>query len=988
MLDDSLNTGADSRKRLDASEQKNLSDSLRTLVGWIRNDTLGGKLTRILGLFDKYFGDQSTQPWTDSAQRGVVLIGFVCSVKMSVYKEASDQRESDSLAASFFEKLDRELESVIPLVDARAREQLLESPYPLGSGDGSLANLCFTSELKQNGAKGAISLLARYYRSSTIPTSLWTEDLLRACKSELACLDRKAINAYTLGLAGVFFKNSPLVSRVDELFLGISKFTPFEKILHIYQRLQANNRIAKELKRVLLREILDGIEDLTGILFKSELEALRKADFFPPLSQDIVTWVHGISRSRKNSRSVKTSDVGDTRKVLNTALETLPNHKKHSSNPIPAIDKSHQPVSRKNPGVIRIAAEHSSLKGGFQSPVSKEMAKKLNELPQVDLPQYISEMVSAGIKAPDPTLLQNFPGILEGVELTRLLIIRNSLVSPKNMGSDPKLAALLTGLKKVAMEHLEGSLLTLPDKYSAREMVNVYLLCKQSGATERELGTIKAAIRKCLKLPEGKHRSGEDQLSMNGQRVWKWLFSDMPRDRGLLDDYFHARLDQIMSDVARDLSTNPGQGSVLDVVLKYARQLNRLETYHPGSELLGVGMWRLSHFTAAVRKELGNSHVLAKALTSSIREQLLTKEVKKDDAFPPSWRDFGRTSEIVSLCSQIESSIASEIHELDLERSSVLVVNLNVLARRGPDSFRNLLPQARETFMNHVWRMSDELLRSLPTETLVRIVQGLDACRHRDLAVLSILSQECVIREARLSAREFVTVAESFANLVAGDDTFWSSFASFVEKKWGSFLEERLLSTLWSFAVKAPEKVPVAFDTSFLPLMDYSFNHLRVTQTLIALGRYRPERTDPAYQQLAMINNPHKMSQAEKKLLGILPALLEVPKTAIFPQVNVGGFETDFVVDFGHRRLIIELDGDLHFLLGPDGNHPQGRDKFQDMVFKNLGYEVFHLPLGALYDRERGLECLRKLKEMAIKIAADVSAKHLGYLENLKVSRN
>jgi very-short-patch-repair endonuclease len=59
----------------------------------------------------------------------------------------------------------------------------------------------------------------------------------------------------------------------------------------------------------------------------------------------------------------------------------------------------------------------------------------------------------------------------------------------------------------------------------------------------------------------------------------------------------------------------------------------------------------------------------------------------------------------------------------------------------------------------------------------------------------------------------------------------------------------------------------------------------------------------------------------------------------------VGGFETDFILDFGHRRLIIELDGRGHVLSGPDGGILQGRDAFQDLVFKRLGYEVFHFSL-------------------------------------------
>jgi hypothetical protein len=102
----------------------------------------------------------------------------------------------------------------------------------------------------------------------------------------------------------------------------------------------------------------------------------------------------------------------------------------------------------------------------------------------------------------------------------------------------------------------------------------------------------------------------------------------------------------------------------------------------------------------------------------------------------------------------------------------------------------------------------------------------------------------------------------------------------------------------------------------------------------------------------------------------------------------VGGFETDFVVDFGHRRLIIELDGAAHFLTGPDGGMLQGRDEFQDIVFRRLGYEVIHVPFHSReqWQKNGGLDypMLQSLVAILKREALDPKTVPLVYLEPLK----
>lgn len=962
----------DAPERLTIIQQKTLVTSLRALIGWMKDDTLGGQLTRLSVLFEQYFGAQSTQPWANSAQRAVVLISFVCSVDKEIYKAAQAQRSVEPLVDPFFEKLEEALRRAIPLAGAQARAKLFGSCYPLGSGANSLAALCIDSEFNQKGTEGLVAFLAQDSRTD-ISTYSRTEDLLRAVNTELSRLDSKSVKAYANGLVRVFFEASPCAIRFTKLFLGLSRTVPLKTLVGLYCTIQGHEDANRELKQVLFSEILDAIGNLTGELFTKELRALRNVDAFPSLTVEAARPIENIAACRRRQHAVAQPDFEKARKLL-TASQITTKPFEHASPSEGGARESASPGGHiETPG----ASEHAPQDMGLLS--WKEMAKKFKELSHVDLAKYVTETVNAKMIASDSKPQENFSLILEGLGLQRLLIIRKALTSQEKAFED---------LRKSVAGRIKETLFVAADKSSAKNLVGIYCICAKAGSGVDELGIIKAGLRKSLELSEREDQFVEHELSLAGQRVWKWLFSDMPRDRSLLNEYFRRGLDRIMSEAARDLSTETGAGSVIDAVLDYAKELRFFDSYTPGPHLTGVGIWKLINFTVAVSKELVENHLLVRALKSSISEQLLAEEVKPEDAFPLRWRDAGRTQEISSLCSRMERDITGKIQDLDLERSNTLVINLNLLALRGPESFNKLLFQARPRFMYHVWRIDEERLSILPEETLVRVVQGLRACRHRNLALLGRLSQECASRAEKLSSRQFTSVAESFADLGAGDGTFWDSFASFAERNWSSFLEEKLLSTLWSLAVMAPHRVPTSFDTSFLPpRREYSFNPARVTQTLIALGRYKPARKDYAYQQIAAINIPHQMSKAEKGLLEILPLLLSVPKSAIVPQVNIGGFETDFVVNFGNRRLIIELDGSTHFLLGRDGGCIHGRDKFQDMVFKNLGYEVFHLPMSALREVDSSQKALAELKEVALNLkgeGADAGAKHPAYLEDLK----
>lgn len=317
-----------------------------------------------------------------------------------------------------------------------------------------------------------------------------------------------------------------------------------------------------------------------------------------------------------------------------------------------------------------------------------------------------------------------------------------------------------------------------------------------------------------------------------------------------------------------------------------------------------------------------------------------------------------------------------------IEELACLLHNAHILARRGPIQFTTLRDDARAAFISRVEGIDPNRFRTVNNLILKEIIEGLAASRYRALAILDILADECVRRTDSLSPLEFADIAVAFGNLRAGDSTFWSAFASHVEQNWDSYREDYLLYSLWSLVVMAPKQVPSRFNESILRNHPPTRVLHKVAQSLIALGRYIPHPDDDTYQYLVTSLSQFKQHAHERDFMLELPRLIGVPPRTIFPQVVVGGFETDLVVDFGHRRLIIELDGYSHFLEGPDGGILQGRDEFQDRVFTRLGYKIFHFPM-SFKDRDERYRSLTMLADTLKQQARAGNAPRAAYLEKL-----
>lgn len=946
---------------LSYSEQRNLSLSLRALVRWKGLDPLDSTPQRLNTLFDQYFGLQSTVAWANQEQRGAVLMDFLESIKRETFTSAQANRDSGSPASIFFGRVDNELRELIPLFDTSQKIRLFRSCYPLGSGVDSLTELCVTNELCRHGASGVINLFAQLHQEG-ITENDWTKDLVRAANRVLPVLSPKLFDRYLKVLKLVFSPTSPWAPRAKEIFSGMSSSVPLDAIIEVYGRVRPMPQVAVELKQAVLAEVLDALAHSTGELFAPELLALRSADGLPPITNAIVAPSQRIADSRCASHRIAPTDLARVKRLLTMwAFKTTP-IKSHVHPPFPPKDVPQE--------------------GANANASREDIAGKLKELRGDRLRAYLSALFEREMANPGSELLHQIPLRLEGVGVENLLIIQSSLTSFDISASEP-----LRSIPGIIHEHLS----TIARSSTAEELVDLYLLCVKMDAPHEELWIIKKALRTRLHLPLPKDPSETLPLTDCGQRVWRWIFSDMPPDGALLNDLFRVHLDRIFAHTALTLWTESGPGSILDAVLDYSRELKLLESYKPGPRLQGVGIWRLVHFTAEVQQQIGNKYRLIPKLLNSIRKLLLTKEGVSDDAFPRKWSEGSPGAQIKSICGAIRESITQNHQSPSFEEMTLLVSNSLLLARRGPPDFARIFSYARTHFIEAMMQMSPIQIRELHTDALVRIVQGLASSRFRKLDILDILAEECVKRSEVLSLQQCAAVAEAFALLRVGHQSFWSKFASLVEENWEAFCTEKLLSSLWSLALEAPDKMPACFDASILhPRVPSPFPQ-RITQTLITLGRYTPTTSDRAFQQLLAVDIPHKMSLQESKFMQALPSALGVAPEAIVPQVVVGGFETDFLVDFGHRRLIIELDGGRHFLSGPNGGMLLGGDAFQDRVFRMLGYEVFHFPVTALADSNTSRPIFAELAALVETLkgtARDPNAFPKVYLEDLRSRRS
>jgi very-short-patch-repair endonuclease len=886
---------------------------------------LADVLRRTSTIYGQSFGPQSSQPWTDPADRARHLILLLRAVGRSNLVAADAQRDTEPLAGQLFTQIDRDLRNVIPLVTTTDKGLLFQSGYPLGSGPGSLTELSIKGALESSGPDGVLELFSKSVadaRQVTIPPSRTSsiEELLRAANSALPHASRAGIHKYLVGVGLLFPHSSPLAPRSQELFEGMSSTTPLKILVDLYTRVRSTNGIDERCKESVLSELLLSIDRSTKGLFASELGALRCSQKLPAISSKIVRHVASLAATEGAEVHAELPEA----KILRGMLERC----------YSAANRGERLSHRTVEIAPRPTGEAVTEEGSQQAAAAVAVA--LSTLSRNELTRYLTDMVSNGLRDPSSNLSQAFLEQLDGMAITKLLLVRQFFASTANI---PEIHE-----QRVA-QRIEYELTQVVPTLKSERLAYLLELCFTTGATESEIATVRAAFRSALHLPPQGDRPIDSTLSNAGLRCWKWIFSELPADRVLLEDLCHKHLPRLMAFIARKIELEVEQGPILDAVLDYASELRLLPVYQPGAEMDRVPLWKAMCLAALVRQYKGESHRVVEAVTGYLTKRILTKGPERHDPFPPRWRELFDQAPVEQICRDVQASISSRTTPLSFEESTYLLTNAHFLARRGPAKLSSLRGYARERFINEVAEAKPDRLTSLSNEALRRVIQGLAAARYRSLALLNPLADACVQREYEFTPREYADLADAFAQLRAGTPALWSSFASHLEDNWDEYQESTLLACVWGLCVAAPNQVPARFNSSVLEKHPLSFALNRVAQSLIALGRYTPRATDRAYRYLRSSQTAEEQHAHERDFMLELPQRIGVSADSIFPQVVVGGFETDFILDFGHRRLIIELDGRGHVLSGPDGGILQGRDAFQDLVFKRLGYEVFHFSL-------------------------------------------
>lgn len=906
--------------------------------------SLNAKLQPILELLDLSFGAQHKEAGTSDVDRAKALLAFIIGISNSTLGDPHANREREPLAQALFERCDAELRGAIPLLNAKEKISLLRSGYPVGSGSDSLAELCATSERALNGARGAMALFSdsRNKKDSYTP---WSADLLRVANIILRNASSTVMSSYMKGLRLMFQPSGAWASQAHEVFNEREVKLPLTVLTDIYARIRESNAFAVELKYAVLSTIIDSIDRSTEGFFREDLVALKAGKGLPLITPKDIEPVRIIVQ-----RHAKASEI--PRKEVEKFIATIKRWTSDTTrfDKIVAIQAHDSGEMSKDqagdPGNTPTA--QGALENATQS-VPHALAGAFATLENEPLRDYFADALTKGLREPSSELSMEFPRAIESIPLEKLLVLRSVLESADQIPET--LTQTLEG--QIQNEFIS----TLPS-LDAVGLADMYHICVRMRARHNEVTEVINALRTRLRLPPSDTNVTHGELSPAALLVWRWIFSDLPPDGALLADMTRVHFNKMAGHIARNVSSNTPRGSAFDATLRYGEELGLLKSYQPDRAILDAPLAKLIIFTALARQHLGDRYGIVDTLLESICSRLTTGDVQSRELFSQYWKGSINAKAIEEVSEDITKRLTRISATLSFEDLACLTTNMRYLERRGPIPFGRLYEHLRPLFVDHVSRVRPNQLEEQSPQTLRRSVKALAATRYRSLELLDTLSNAFVTHADSFSPDEFAEIGSNLAALKGGTPAFWSTFASRVEKDWLSFSEEKRMVAIVSLVLNAPERVPQSFDSYAMIAHSGSRFYEKVVQALIALGRYIPRAHDSAYRRLTTMQTPHGLYPHEIDFMRDLPAQIGVSADSIFSQVIVGGFETDFVVDFGHRRLIIELDGVAHFLAGPDGGMLQGRDEFQDIVFRRLGYEVIHVPFNSRdrWDQKGGFE--------------------------------
>ena len=914
---------------------------------------INDKLHPILERLDRFFDTQQEGAGASHIDRAKATLAFIRGISPSILQEANANREREPLAKALYERCDTELRHAIPMLSPMEKISLLRSGYPVGSGKDSLAELCVNSGLDKKGF-GDTMLLFSESREKKDPHTPWSADVLRGATAALENARCGVTAKYLKGLRRMFSPSSAWASKAHEVFNETTVKLPFTTLTEIYAKIRESNSYAVELKYAVLSTLIDSINRATKEFFRDDLIVLKDSASLPPITKRDIEPVKMIVQRHASASEIPRSEVEKFTATLKRWISDA------------------TPLS----GDIADQSRESGVPN-----LSLELASALAKLRNEPLRDYVEDILNKGLRDPSSELSVAFTRTLENLPLERLLGIRLILESTQEIPES---------LRRAVEGRVQHEFLSKPATLDAVGLADLYSTCVRMGARQSEVAQVLNEFRARLRLPPNQTSATPTELSPAALLVWRWMFSDLPPDGELLADMTRVHFNKMTGHLARRVSFNTPRGSALDATLRYGEELGLLESYKPNRALLEAPLARLIIFTTLTRQHIGDKYGIVDTLIDSICSRLLKGEVQSRDLFSHHWKLSTNTKGIEELSADIAKRLARRTTSTSFEDLARLVANMRFLERKGPSHFGRLYQHVRPLFVEHIPRALPRQLQEQDPQALRRSVKAIAATRYRSLELLDALSSECVAHVESFSPDEFAELGSNFATLKSGTPKFWSTFASRVERDWRSFSDEMRMAAIISLILNAPEKVPQSFDVYTMVASGGDRSYEKVVQALIALGRYIPRAHDHTYRRLTTMQTPHEPHQHEVEFMRDLPAHIGVPANSIFSQVIVGGFETDFVVDFGHRRLIIELDGAAHFLTGPDGGMLQGRDEFQDIVFRRLGYEVIHVPFHSQEQlHEKGgfdYRMLQSLVDILKREALDPKTVPLVYLEPLKAN--
>lgn len=886
-----------------------------------------GSFESVLEAMVAFCGERLGVSLSDPVQKPVYekkLLPVLKHFGQPLLQECSLRRHNDARAELFLARLTSELEVVIPASAQSDRVLLISSGFPLGAGPGSLIALCVEREVAQYGATGLMSLL-NIVASKGYCWNESGEYLFREASKRLGDVPTNQQQVLVNAMVHAFCRGAPLEPRANDILAGLGEAVPLATLNRLSLNL-ATPLFSPEFQRFVRQEVLIALRKATAGCAAEEIAELQGAEQWTlPARLPEVARLAG--RHLRETGTVPEDLMAELKLLIRAASSSQP----ETTGSAEAEHAAQREAERRESS--RIAEENNEYE--------KRYAPLLREQSVEGMLEAIPRMIAEGLHDESTPLSRVFSSLLQEQSLEKLFAVRNVF-------SRSELVPLCH--KESVEGFIRGKARDLIARDDLDALLDAHWENKRFAVSGAESPELLMALRTSLNLKPLAAPVETREATHAARQLWQWMFPKTPFEGSLLEEVVRSHFSKLVARATMIVSNELGNEKALEAVLHYGREIGMLDTYRPTLALLDVPFWKLMYLTAQIRDQLGGKHEsvqrLVRYLTIRISETTLGREEFGSKGLLRG--DFGQS--VQETCADICRCLRGQRSDLDLKRVSSLIVNLKMLDRRLSSTFLSALSDVSTTLVSRLQVLDLQDLLAADTSSLCIVVRAVAAIRYRSTRLLVPLGEEIAARADQIEPQELARVADALGRIQIESTPFWKRFAEHVETHWDEYEKRKELGSLWSLALMAPALVPQRLSQETLLKYPKCGNWLRVYQTLIALGRMLPTEHDETYQKLIAKYDEPKYSSSENLLMRSLPELLHVRPSRIFRNQIIGGCETDLVVDFGTTRLILELDGSIHFSWGPDGGKRDGKDDFQDKVFKKLWYEVVHVKRDDLED--------------------------------------